>query len=74
MAEDGKVSVLELKESLQQLIPNDRSDLQFRSNDIITLIRYMDPDGDGDLELAEIQDAVRRPRNRRQIKARAASG
>jgi len=71
---DGLISALELKQGLgrmaSSLITNKQrrrrrkdgsiNPYEFSTRDIVCLMRYMDPNGDGDLTLEEVEDAFER--------------
>lgn len=52
---NGSISSIELRKGLKLLVGKRR---QFTENEIVDLIRYMDPNADGDLTLEEVKDAV----------------
>ena len=58
---DGTVSTLELRRGLAALT-NEKSLKEFKYSeaDLNNLLRYMDPSGDGELDMQEVGDALRR--------------
>mmetsp|Transcript_56490 Transcript_56490/g.156193 ORF Transcript_56490/g.156193 Transcript_56490/m.156193 type:complete len:488 (+) Transcript_56490:225-1688(+) len=60
--EDGRVTTRELHKGMLSLFENEPedSDLKFIGADVDKLMRFMDPNSDGDLSLDEVQSAVRK--------------
>ena len=54
---NGSISSMELRKGLKLLVGKRR---RFTENEIVDLIRYMDPNADGDLTLEEVEIAVAR--------------
>ena len=58
---DGTVSTLELRRGLANMTKGKKMrDFAFSEKDLTDLLRYMDPNGDGELDIQEVGDAVRR--------------
>mmetsp|Transcript_17631 Transcript_17631/g.53981 ORF Transcript_17631/g.53981 Transcript_17631/m.53981 type:complete len:441 (-) Transcript_17631:75-1397(-) len=58
---DAKVTEVELRANLRDLATMaQRDDLLFSEQELTNLIRFMDPDGNGDLEVHEVKEAVTR--------------
>ena len=62
-ASDGKVSLMELRNGLSVLIgtaSREHAKRPFTENEIISLVRYLDPNADGDLTMDEVADGIKR--------------
>uniref|UniRef100_A0A7S2B085 EF-hand domain-containing protein n=1 Tax=Florenciella parvula TaxID=236787 RepID=A0A7S2B085_9STRA len=58
---DGTVSTLELRRGLASMTKSKKMrDFTFSEKDLTDLLRYMDPNGDGELDIQEVEDALRR--------------
>lgn len=56
---DGTVSSLELRKGLKALCISCKKKV-FSENEIVNLLRFMDPNADGDLSKKEVEDAIER--------------
>ncbi|GMH70845.1 hypothetical protein TrST_g2624 [Triparma strigata] len=56
---DGTVSSLELRKGLKALCMSCKKKV-FSENEVVNLLRYMDPNADGDLSKKEVEDAIER--------------
>jgi Ca2+-binding EF-hand superfamily protein len=60
---DGRVTLLELKAGLRrQTAPREMAKHRFSAYELAAMMRFLDPNGDGDLDLRELRDAIRRTR------------
>lgn len=58
---DGEVTTLELRRGLAAMTePKELSEFRFSEMELTDLLRYMDPNGDGSLDVGEVNAAVRR--------------
>ncbi len=58
---DGRVTNLELRQGLAEMTASKLyREYTFSEEDLTNLLRYMDPNGDGDLDVKEVEDAIRR--------------
>jgi Ca2+-binding EF-hand superfamily protein len=58
---DGRVTNLELRQGLAEMTSTKLfREYVFSEEELTNLLRYMDPNGDGDLDVQEVEDAIRR--------------
>ena len=56
----GVLSTYELRAGFKRMAESSKDSMKFTQTDLINLLRYVDPNGDGDLSFDELEDALRR--------------
>ena len=57
---DGRLGILEIRAGVQKLAEGTIDSKPWSEGDLIALTRYLDPNGDGDLDIKEFKEGIRR--------------